>query len=105
MKQKLKTNWLERQPLDTITSWVVLANDHGENFSWCLELFSFCLELLDKGLEFSGSWMLNHPNPYRGGPRDFYRSIATYLARFRLVDEFLDGLTTYNLVTMLADGC
>lgn len=79
------------------------------------------LELLDKGLEFSDSWLLHadssahSPNSflrlYRGsllnpvvnlGYIYYYISIVTYLVRFRLVDEVLDGLTTDILVTMLA---
>lgn len=67
------------------------------------------LELLDKGLEFSDSWLLDpDPFPWWGiflAPEHFYISSVTYLVRFRLVNEVLDGLTTNNLVTMLADRC
>lgn len=97
MKQKLKTNWLKRQPLDTIISHGVVRDDHGE-------LFSLGLELLDKGLKLSDSWLLS-PDFVFGGPIDPHRSYAAYLGRFRLMDEVLDGLTTNNLVTTLADGC
>ena len=55
------------------------------------------LELLDKGLEFSDSWLLDPGSHlYSHSSLElspFQIPIVTYLVRFRLVNEVLDGST------------
>lgn len=68
---------------------------------------SLGLELLKNGLDFSDYWLLAQDSVMKYGLNEhaYYRYVATtYLVRFRLVDEVLDGLSTNNLLTMLTDG-
>jgi hypothetical protein len=68
-------------------------------------LMSMGLELLDSGFEFSDSWWLVQNLVSKEYWDNYHRHIAMCLVRYRSVDEVVDGLTSINLLTILADGC